>query len=67
MSPTIEVTVKPDGTTQVETRGFSGSACRDASQFLEATLGQSAEESFTQEYFQQVTTSPAVLRSQSGS
>jgi len=67
MSQTIEVTVKPDGTTRVETRGFLGSACRDASQFLEAALGQSGGESLTQEFFQQVTTSPTKLRTQSGS
>ena len=67
MSQTIEVTVKPDGTTRVETRGFSGSACRDASQYLEAALGVCGEESLAPEYFQQATTSPAVLRTQSGS
>jgi hypothetical protein len=67
MSQTIVVTVKPDGTTQVETRGFSGAACRDASRFLEAALGLSAQESFTQEFYQQATASPAELRTQSGS
>lgn len=66
MNQTIEVTVGPDGATRVETRGFSGSACRDASQFLEAALGLSAEECLTQEYYQQANTSPAVLRTQSG-
>ena len=67
MSQIIEVTVKPDGTARVETRGFWGSACRDASQFLEAALGQSAGESLTPEFFQQVTTAPTELRMQSGS
>lgn len=35
----IDVIVQKDGKTEVETRGFSGRACFDASRFLEAALG----------------------------
>lgn len=31
----IEVIVNSDGTTRVETRGFSGGQCQEASRFLE--------------------------------
>ena len=67
MSQTIEVIVKPDGTTRVETRGFSGVVCRDASQFLEVALGRQMTETFTAEYYQQATNSPVILQNQSTS
>ena len=35
----IEITVSPRGETKVETRGFTGGACREASRFIEETLG----------------------------
>jgi hypothetical protein len=49
-SRTIEVIVSPNGQTKLETKGFAGSACRDASKFLEAALGPSTEERLTAEY-----------------
>jgi Protein of unknown function (DUF2997) len=52
MSQTIDVIVHPDGTTRVETRGFVGNSCRQASRFLEAALGTRASETLTSEYFQ---------------
>lgn len=39
-SKIIEITVRPDGQTSVETKGFAGAACRDASRFIEQALGQ---------------------------
>ena len=36
----IEVIVSPTGETKIETKGFAGSSCRDASKFLEEALGQ---------------------------
>ena len=36
----IEIVVAPDGATALETKGFSGDACRWASVFLETALGQ---------------------------
>jgi len=36
----IEIVVAPDGATALETKGFSGDACRWASTLLETALGQ---------------------------
>ncbi len=52
MNKTIEIIVRPDGGTQVQTHGFSGAACRDASRFIEAALGQRETERLTGEFFQ---------------
>lgn len=49
----IEVIVSPKGETQVETKGFVGSSCRQASQFLEQALGVRASEKLTAEFYQQ--------------
>lgn len=48
----IRVIVGPKGETKVETRGFSGGACRDASRFLEQALGQPVAEQLTAEFYQ---------------
>lgn len=37
---TIEILVSPTGETSIQTKGFTGSGCRDASQFIEEALGQ---------------------------
>jgi hypothetical protein len=37
---TIEIIVTPAGQTTVQTLGFSGPSCRDASRFIEQALGQ---------------------------
>ena len=37
---TIEIIVTTDGRTNVQTLGFSGPSCRDASKFIEEALGQ---------------------------
>ena len=50
--PTIEILIRPDGGTQVQTHGFSGPACRDASRFIEAALGQRQTERLTGEFYQ---------------
>ena len=47
----IEVIVLPDGQTRVETKGFSGSECRAASQFVEQALGQKLQEQLTPEFY----------------
>jgi hypothetical protein len=49
---TIEVTVSPKGETTVETRGFTGAACRDASRAMEQALGAPAAERLTAEFYQ---------------
>jgi ribosome-binding factor A len=52
MNQIIEITVTPDGQTRVETRGFSGAGCREASRFIEEALGKRASERTTPEFFQ---------------
>ena len=49
---TIEITVSPQGQTRVETKGFSGSECREASRILEQALGRSTGETLTAEFHQ---------------
>jgi len=48
---TIEVIVAPSGATSVETKGFTGAGCQQASLFLQAALGQLASEKLTDEYY----------------
>ena len=54
MSPTIEIIVAPNGRSQVQTKGFTGSSCRLASGFIEQALGQQTREQLTAEFYQQV-------------
>ena len=49
---TIEITVDPQGQARVETKGFSGSECREASRFLELALGRITGETLTAEFHQ---------------
>ena len=48
----IEITVDAKGQTKVETRGFTGSECREASRFIEQALGQRTGETLTTEFYQ---------------
>ena len=48
----IEITVSPTGQTNVQTKGFVGGECRDASRFVEEALGQRVSESLTTEFHQ---------------
>ena len=47
---TIEIIVSPAGEVRLETKGFQGSACRDASRFLERALGNTTGERLTTKY-----------------
>ncbi len=47
----IEITVSPQGETHIETKGFAGSSCQVASQFLEQALGRQLSETLTGEFF----------------
>ena len=53
MTKTIETTVSPKGETTVQTKGFAGSECRQASEFIEKALGQRTGEQLTAEFHQQ--------------
>jgi hypothetical protein len=50
---TIEITITPAGQTSVETKGFSGAECRQASEFIEKALGQRTGERLTGEFYAQ--------------
>jgi hypothetical protein len=52
---TVEILIAPDGQTRVETKGFSGAECRQASEFLEKALGARTAETLTSEYLRQQT------------
>jgi hypothetical protein len=52
VSKTIEIVVGPKGETTVQTRGFSGAECRDASRSLEQALGTRTVEQLTAEFYQ---------------
>ena len=49
---TIDIVVDPQGRTRVETKGFTGSSCRDASKFVEEALGHAAGEQLKPEFYQ---------------
>lgn len=49
----IEITVSPTGQSRLETKGFAGAECRQASEFVEAALGQRTGEQLTAEFYQQ--------------
>jgi hypothetical protein len=52
VSQIIEIIVSPAGQTSVQTKGFTGSSCQDASRFIEQALGQKTGEQFTPEFYQ---------------
>ena len=56
MSQTIEILITPEGRTSVQTLGFSGPSCREASKFIEQALGQRLAERVTAEFHQSQTT-----------
>ena len=52
MKKTIEIVISPSGETKVETKGFTGGECREASRFVEVALGQKIAEQTTGEFYQ---------------
>src|SRR5205809_1139425 len=52
MARVIEVTVSPTGETSIQTRGYAGADCLQASKFLEQTLGVPSAEHKTAEYYE---------------
>ena len=49
---TIKITVSPTGQARVETGGFTGGECREASRFVEQALGTRSAETLTAEFHQ---------------
>jgi Protein of unknown function (DUF2997) len=52
MDKKIIITVSPTGETTVQTTGYTGPACKDASRFIEEALGEKTAERLTPEYHQ---------------
>ena len=52
MTKIIEILVSPQGETSIQTKGFAGSECRQASQDIERALGQRTDEQLTAEFHQ---------------
>jgi hypothetical protein len=52
LNKTIEIIVDPKGAIKVETRGFTGGECREASRFVEQALGTRSSETLSAEYYQ---------------
>lgn len=57
--PTIEVTVRPDGSIEVDAVGFHGGTCEQATAFLEQALGPVTTKQRKPEYYRH-----AVVRKQ---
>lgn len=51
MTKIIEIIVSPKGETKLETRGFEGAGCQEATRALEQALGAKTGESLTGEYY----------------
>ena len=51
MARIIEVTVSPQGETTVQTKGYAGPECRQASKFLEQALGVTVQDRNTAEFY----------------
>ncbi len=47
----IEITVAQDGSTKVETKGFEGNRCSEATRFLERSLGCVTSDKRTAEFY----------------
>jgi hypothetical protein len=54
MPRVIEVIVSPTGETTVQTKGYAGADCLQASKFLEQALGVATADRKTAEFYQPV-------------
>ena len=55
MNQTIEIIIDTKGEATVQTKGFSGSSCKDASRFIERALGEVRCDTPTAEMYQTAT------------
>ena len=49
---TIEITIDAKGQATVQTKGYAGAGCRDASKFIEQALGETVTDKPTAEFYQ---------------
>jgi hypothetical protein len=61
---TIDVIVAPDGSSRVQTNGFTGSQCKEASRFLEQALGTIQSEQLTADFYRTQSTETQQARQQ---
>ncbi len=61
---TIEITVDTKGQSKVETKGFFGGECREASRFVELALGNRTAETLTAEFHQKQSADQPINQSQ---
>jgi hypothetical protein len=52
MAKIIEVLISPTGETTVQTKGFAGGECRQASAWLEKALGIASNDRNTAEFYE---------------
>jgi hypothetical protein len=52
MSRVIEVVISPQGAVTVQTRGYAGSDCLQASKFIEESLGVVGSDRKTAEFYE---------------
>lgn len=57
---TIEIVVSPKGESRVETKGFIGNSCREASKFIESALGKRTGETLKPEFHVQASSENSV-------
>jgi hypothetical protein len=58
MARVIEVVVTPKGETTLQTKGYAGSDCQQASRFLENALGLVTADRKTAEFYQPAVQQP---------
>ena len=51
---TIEILINPRGQTTVQARGYTGSLCRDATEFIESALGERVSEQLTPDFYEAI-------------
>ena len=61
---TIEIIISPTGQSRVETKGFTGAECRDASRFIEQAIGQQTNEILKAEFHQSATAQQQIQQGQ---
>ncbi|HBJ38588.1 MAG TPA: hypothetical protein DDZ51_28325 [Planctomycetaceae bacterium] len=61
---TIDVIVAPDGSSRIQTNGFTGSQCKEASRFLEQALGTVQSEQLTADFYRTQSTETQQARQQ---
>ena len=60
----IEIIIAQNGQSRVETKGFTGAECRDASRFIEQAIGQQTNEVLKSEFHQAATAQQQIQQGQ---